>query len=518
MKKNVASQVIGAQLINKADGTPCTTGTTTIYVTGDAGTQAVGSVGSGACTHEGNGFWSYAPAQAETNYDHVAFTFVNSNAVNATVQVYPAFPQTGDAFALIGATGSGLTSLASAANLAIVDDFLDTEIAAIKAKTDGLPSDPADASDIAAAFTSLNTKVDTIDDFLDTEIAAIKAKTDNLPSDPADHSDVIAATSAILSAVGTVDTVVDAILVDTAEIGAAGAGLTALASASNLATVAGYIDTEVGAIKSVTDKVDTALELDGSVYRLTTNALEQAPTGGSAPTVDQIADEVEARTIVALADLPTNAELATALASADDAVLTQVALVKAQTDTIADLPTNAELATALGTADDAVLAQIALVKAQTDTITDIPTNAELATALASADDAVLAQVALVKARTDLIPADPADASDVAALIASIDIDLTSIETAIAALPQDKVGYALTSAYDFAKGNVSMAEAYAAVGAEATPVQALYMILSYLLEKDFVALEIFARKLDGTTPAMTIEVDSATVPTTHHRTA
>jgi hypothetical protein len=34
-----------------------------------------------------------------------------------------------------------------------------------------------------------------------------------------------------------------------------------------------------------------------------------------------------------------------------------------------DLPTNAELATALGTADDAVLAQIALVKAKTDSLT-----------------------------------------------------------------------------------------------------------------------------------------------------
>jgi hypothetical protein len=36
---------------------------------------------------------------------------------------------------------------------------------------------------------------------------------------------------------------------------------------------------------------------------------------------------------------------------------------------IADLPTNAELTTALGTADDAVLAQVALVKAKTDSLT-----------------------------------------------------------------------------------------------------------------------------------------------------
>ncbi len=33
------------------------------------------------------------------------------------------------------------------------------------------------------------------------------------------------------------------------------------------------------------------------------------------------------------------------------------------------MPTTAELATALGTADDAVLAQVALVKAKTDSLT-----------------------------------------------------------------------------------------------------------------------------------------------------
>jgi hypothetical protein len=49
----------------------------------------------------------------------------------------------------------------------------------------------------------------------------------------------------------TIDTVVDSILVDTAEIGAAGAGLTALASAANLATV----DTVVDGIKAKTDSL-----------------------------------------------------------------------------------------------------------------------------------------------------------------------------------------------------------------------------------------------------------------------
>lgn len=153
MKKNVSGQVIGCQLVSKTDGSAVTAGTTTVYVTGDGGTQATGSVGSGACTHEGNGFWTYAPAQAETNYDHVAFTFVNTSACNVTAQVYTTFPQTGDSFARIGATGSGLTSLASQASVDTVDDFLDTEIAAIKAKTDNLPASPA-ATGAAMTLTS----------------------------------------------------------------------------------------------------------------------------------------------------------------------------------------------------------------------------------------------------------------------------------------------------------------------------------------------------------------------------
>jgi hypothetical protein len=98
-----------------------------------------------------------------------------------------------------------------------IDDLLDTEIpaltaavaaeavktSAIKAKTDNLPADPADASDIASSFSTVNTKLDTIDDFLDTEIAAIKAKTDNLPADPADQSLVEAAITAATSPLAT---------------------------------------------------------------------------------------------------------------------------------------------------------------------------------------------------------------------------------------------------------------------------------------------------------------------------
>jgi hypothetical protein len=59
------------------------------------------------------------------------------------------------------------------------------------------------------------------------------------------------------------------------------------ATSSALSTVEGkidtidnFIDTEVLAIKAVTDKIDTGLVLDGAVYQFTANMLELAPAGG----------------------------------------------------------------------------------------------------------------------------------------------------------------------------------------------------------------------------------------------
>jgi hypothetical protein len=147
-----------------------------------------------------------------------------------------------------GPSGSGTAQTAGdiPALINTVDDFLDTEIAAIKAKTDNLPADPADASDIASSFTTVNGKLDTIDDFLDTEVAAIKAKTDNLPADPADASDIAASFSSI---------------------------------ASTLSTIAAYIDTEVAAIKAKTDNLPASPAATGdipTVSQIWTTALTEA--------------------------------------------------------------------------------------------------------------------------------------------------------------------------------------------------------------------------------------------------
>ena len=131
--------------------------------------------------------------------------------------------------------GTSQTAGDLAALLATLAGYVDTEVAAIKAKTDNLPSDPADASDIAASFSTVNSTLSTIAAYIDTEVAAIKAKTDNLPTDPADQSAVEAAITAATSG---------------------------LATAAALSTVEGkidviddYIDTEVAAIKARTDLI-----------------------------------------------------------------------------------------------------------------------------------------------------------------------------------------------------------------------------------------------------------------------
>ena len=84
-------------------------------------------------------------------------------------------------------------------------------------------------------------------------------------------------------ATNCLDRIVRINLLDVNLYDAAAAGISNLdaatssrAAASDLAAV----DTVVDAIKVVTDRLDTALVLDGSVYQFTTNALENAPSGG----------------------------------------------------------------------------------------------------------------------------------------------------------------------------------------------------------------------------------------------
>jgi len=100
------------------------------------------------------------------------------------------------------------------ADLGTVFDPATDSLPAVYDKVAALPA----ASDIKTALEAAGSYLE-----------AIKAKTDNLPTDPADDSD---------------------------------------------------IDAAIAALKTILDKLDTAMELDGAVYKFTKNALEDAPSGG----------------------------------------------------------------------------------------------------------------------------------------------------------------------------------------------------------------------------------------------
>ena len=425
MIKNTASQVVGAQMVSASDGSAFT-GSVTVAVTVDGGTQATGSVGSGACTHEGNGYHTYAPAQAETNGDLVAFTFTGTGAIPVTVQVYT---RGGDAFTRLGAPAGASVS---------------ADIASIKAETASILTDTAEIGAAGAGLTALATasqataieadtqdiqsrlpaalvggRIDATVDATGMEAGAVAAIADGVWDEAlsghvtagsagdylGDVSDLTTAAATIADAVwdeaqsghvgagtfGEIATEVAAILVDTAEIGAAGAGLTeAGGTGDHLTAVPWNASWDAEVQSEVQDAIEvnhldhllavdydpaskpgtsTALlnelvESDAGVSRFTANALEQAPSAGGG--TDWTADERTAiRSILGVPasgttpDDPTTGVL--------DTIRDLVVVVDGVADAI--LVDTADMQPKLGTpAGASVSADIAAVKAETAAI------------------------------------------------------------------------------------------------------------------------------------------------------
>ena len=258
--------------------------------------------------------------------------------------------------AVLGIPASGTTP--DDPTTGILDTIRDAALA-VKAKTDNLPSDPADASDVAGSFSTVNTKLDAIDDFIDTEVAAIKA---------------------------------------------------------------------------VTDKLDDTLEDDGGTYRFTTNALEQAPSGGGGGSADWTADE---KTVIkAVLGIPASGTTPDDPTTGILDTIRDAALaVKAKTDNLSSDPADAsDVAGAfsivnakLDTIDDYIDTEVAAIKAKTDNLPSDPADAsDIAAAFATVnskldaiDDYVDSEVAAIKAKTDNLPSDPADNSDILGAIAAL---------------------------------------------------------------------------------------------------
>lgn len=384
MLLNTASQSIGAQMVTAADGSAFT-GSVTVAVTIDSGTQATGSVGSGACTHEGNGYHSYRPAQAETNGAHIAFTFTGTGAIPATVQV---FTRAGDAFTRLGAPAGASVS---------------ADIAAVKTQTAAIETDTQDIqSRIPTAL--VGGRIDATVDGTGMEAGAVTAIQSGLATATelakVPKSDGTATWNA--TALASINAQADTAISDAA-----------LATAANLATVAGYLDTEIAAILATTNKLDDTLEdSGGGAYIFTEASLANAPAGGGGGD----ATEAKQDAIIALIGTPAGVSVSADIA----AVKSQTAAIETDTQDLqtqigtdgaglTNMPWNAawdaevqsECTDALNAYDPPTRAELTSdTNSVLTAVGDVPTNAELATALGTADDAVLAQIALVKAKTD----------------------------------------------------------------------------------------------------------------------
>ncbi len=170
--------------------------------------------------------------------------------------------------------------LATAAALTTIDDFLDTEIAAILADTNELQTDWVNGGR------------------LDLLIDAIKAKTDNLPSDPADDSDIDTQLAAIAA---YLDTEIAAIKTKTdylpsATAGAAGGVFIAGSNAATTVAITGNITGNVsGSVGSVTGAVGSVTgNVGGNVTGSVGSLAAQAKADVNAEVVDALATDTYA--------------------------------------------------------------------------------------------------------------------------------------------------------------------------------------------------------------------------------
>lgn len=153
-------------------------------------------------------------------------------------------------------TALGLASANLDTQLSAIDDFLDTEVAAILAAVDTEVATIVTATTAAAiraavglASANLDTQLSTIDDFLDTEVAAILAAVDTEVATIVSQTAASAIRSAVGLASANLDTQLSAIddFLDT-EVAAILAAVD-----TEVAAVLAAVDTEVAAIKVVTD-------------------------------------------------------------------------------------------------------------------------------------------------------------------------------------------------------------------------------------------------------------------------
>jgi hypothetical protein len=376
--------------------------------------------------------------------------------------------------AVIGSTGQGLTSLATQASVNTIDDFLDTEIAAITAAV----ITNAAGVDIAA------------------DIIAIKAET-------------------------------AAILADTDVIGAAGAGLTEAGGTGDQFTAIVWnanwdaeVQSEVADALAVYDpptRAELTTDINSVLNILQGLVLVQGTIGATGNDSTHLHldgltygdDELNGYFIVVFDN------------STSEYHVTDI------TDWV--LSTELATVTILPFTPESSVDTYWLIHAQAGS-SSAPTAAEVADAVwdeAQADHATAGTFGEVATETAAILVDTAEIGAAGAGLTAINLpnqtmDITgnitgnlsgsvgSVTGAVGSVTGDVGGLAAGAIADV--WTTALTEAYAADGAAFTGAQALFMVWAFLAEKAIVTTTLTANQLDGVTPAMTFTLDDGTNPT------
>lgn len=330
--KNVASQKIHIYAYDSTTGAAKTgdAANITAYVSLDGTANAIDDTNPAEVDATNMpGIYVFDLAQAETNCNAFA---LYAKSATANIRIEP----------IIGfTTGAAVTQTADHT----------ANIAEIKAKTDNLPTDPADQSAVEAAITAAhsttNGKIDAVDDYVDTEIAAIKAKTDNLPASPSS-----------LTAQQVWEYATRVLTAGTNIALAKGSGVT------------GFNDLDAAGIRTAVGLASA--NLDTQLGDLPTNAELAAATIARVTLVDTCTTNTDMRGTndAALASVCTEARLSELDAGTAGKAAHQIDII--QTDTTTDIPAlicALPSADAVKTAMEAAGSHLTLIKAKTDKMT-----------------------------------------------------------------------------------------------------------------------------------------------------
>lgn len=358
-----------------------------------------------------------------------------------------------------------------------------------------------------------------------TQLAAIVADTNELQGDWANGGRLDLLLDSAISKIDVVDGIVDSILVDTAEIGTAGAGLTAVPwnsswdaevqSECNDALVALGLDHIVSASVAGSDITDNSIiaklvskesTADWDDFDNTSDSLQAIRDrgdsswttgggGGGGASAADIADAVWDEAASGHASAGTFGKyVADILADTGEIGAAGAGLTAVPWNSSWDAEVQSECTDALNAYDPPTKAEMDAAHSTTDA---------LITTVDTVVDAILVDTAEIGAAGAGLTAVPWNS----AWDAEVQSECTDALNAYDPPTKAEMDAMWTTA---------QTESYASDGSTATPAQLLYMILACVGEFSVSGTTITVKQLDGSTTAMTYTLDDASSPTSRTR--